>query len=84
MGRRCGVCAQAPCFVHCLWCGVDCEQPDPVHGGDCPQTTGLYPGDGECCCDCGDPVGDYYALLPDGDWQRVVCLPCAVLVVTDG
>lgn len=75
----CPACGQSVCYTHCVWCLTDCDQPDPTHLPYCPTATGVFPAHGdEHCCDCGDPVGPTYALIPDGDWDRVVCLPCAV------
>lgn len=82
----CRVCADRPCFRHCIYCDVDCDDPDVVHHRECPSSTGAYPAvANEHCCDCGDPVGEFYALIPDdtdgfsAPVFRVVCLPCKVL-----
>lgn len=55
-------------FRYCIYCGVDCEEYEPDHGGHCPTITGLYPvtpkflgergpndpyAPGAACMDCG-------------------------------
>lgn len=39
----CKVCGEQPCFTHCVYCGVDCDLPEPVHDPACPSVTGLFP-----------------------------------------
>lgn len=56
-------------FRYCIHCSVDCEEYEPEHGPECPQTTGLWPvteqelgmrgpndpyAHGMRCMDCGD------------------------------
>lgn len=83
MPMPCMACHEVPCLTHCIWCWVDCDAPDPQHLANCPQRTGLYPADGEGCCDCDQPVGEFYALVPEGDLKRVVCLPCAAAATVE-
>jgi hypothetical protein len=49
MARRCDVCGEEACFVHCVYCGVDCEQYEPEHAVDCPASTGVYVVEYEAC-----------------------------------
>jgi hypothetical protein len=30
-------------FRFCIYCGVDCYEPLPEHGDECPSNTGLWP-----------------------------------------
>lgn len=76
----CSVCADERCLIHCVWCGVDCETPSPLHHVACPHATGVYPAQAdECCCTCGEPV-QVYVLHYEADMNVgfVTCLACDV------
>lgn len=55
----------------CIYCGIDCNDPQNDHAPDCPSTTDVYPvrreelwPDGPACCDrCGATLwpGDSYS-----------------------
>lgn len=73
------VCSDERCYVHCVWCGVDCETPSPSHDPACPHATGVYPARAdEHCCTCGDPV-EVYVLRCEGGIGFVTCLGCGAL-----
>jgi hypothetical protein len=41
--KPCKFCDRLPCFIHCIYCGVACDQDEVTHEQDCPSVTGIYP-----------------------------------------
>lgn len=89
----CAVCGHALCLEHCVFCGVDCSEALALpHAADCPSTTGVWPAEpGDCCTECGEPVGETCVTLPIGPdgavvprgetrVSLVVCIGCAVAI----
>jgi hypothetical protein len=87
MARTCAVCGDEACLVHCVFCGADCNLPEPDHADDCPSVTGLYPvierdlmcpGCGETyegmlCSECEEPfkIGDHYTHRQIGEGNPI-------------
>lgn len=72
--------------LSCVYCGADCDAPEPDHMLDCPQATGVYPVRREAmrpCPHCAKPTltmqcASCEAALEPGDKF------CRVQVLDDG